>query len=74
MPSRSSVPAVGDRVRVLDAFLDEDCSRPVVGTVEDVCQRPDWSQTVAFVVMFEHDDPMLPPGGEFTGDRLAPTA
>jgi hypothetical protein len=34
--------------------------------------RPDWGGTTAFVVMFDHDEPMLPPGGEFTADRLTP--
>ena len=69
---RFSVPAIGDRVRMLGAFLDEDWTIPVVGTVQGVLVPPDSREPIMFVVRFEHDDPWLPPGGEFTADRLAP--
>jgi hypothetical protein len=52
---------VGDVVRVRDAGY--------VGTVHDVIGRPDWGE-LAYVVMFDHDDPGLPPGGEFTRHAL----
>ncbi len=61
---------VGTRVRVKDAYLDEELTRPVVGVIGDVFSRPDWNGADAYVVMFDHDDPRLPPGGEFTADRL----
>jgi hypothetical protein len=42
---------------------------PYSGTVEDVFERPDWGE-LAYVVMFDHDDPSLPPGGEFSAGML----
>ena len=68
----SSSLAVGDRVWLRGAYLDEACTLPVVGTVGDMFARPDWGGAIAHVVMFEHDVPGLPPGGAFTADRLAP--
>lgn len=62
--------AIGDKVQVKDAYLDEAMTRPVVGTVEDVFRRDDWGGRLAFVVMFDHSEPMMPPGGEFPADRL----
>lgn len=61
---------VGSRVRVKGAYLDEALTVPVVGTVKDVFPRPDWGGQDAFVVMFDHGDPGLPPGGEFPAHRL----
>lgn len=63
MTSRSSALTVGDRVQVIGAYLDERLTLPVLGEVSAMHGR-------VFVVMFEHTDPSLPPGGEFTGDRL----
>lgn len=63
--------AVGTRVTLRDAYLDEERSRPVTGTVEDVFRRDDWGGATAYVVMFDHREPMLPPGGEFPPARLA---
>ncbi|MEX2613027.1 MAG: hypothetical protein WD380_05575 [Gaiellaceae bacterium] len=45
-------------------------SEGYVGTVRDVIGRPDWGE-LAYVVMFDHDDPGLPPGGEFTRQALS---
>jgi len=59
---------IGDRVAIKDAYLDEALTTPVTGTVEDMYRRP----VMAYVVMFDHDKPRLPPGGEFTGNRLIP--
>jgi len=61
---------IGTRVKVKDAYLDEAMTRPVTGTVEDIYQRPDWRNAMAYVVMFDHDEPRMPPGGEFTADVL----
>jgi len=61
---------IGDRVRLRDAFLDDACRVPVVGTVEGVGVQHVPERQVVFVVMFEHDDPSRSPGGEFTADRL----
>lgn len=75
MTFRTSSLAVGDRVRLRDTFLDEECTRPVTGTIADVFSYPDYRHgTDVFVVMFDHDDPGLPPGGEFSANRLAPAA
>jgi hypothetical protein len=63
---------IGGRIRLKDAFLDEALTRPVIGTVEDVYRRPDWGNQVAYVVMFDHDEPRMPPGGEFTANLLVP--
>jgi hypothetical protein len=63
---------IGARVTLKDAYLDEAQTRPVTGTVEDMFRRPDWGNATAHVVMFDHDEPMMPPGGEFTADRLVP--
>jgi hypothetical protein len=49
-------------------YLDEACTRPVYGTVGDVYQGTDGF--MRFVVMFEHNEPMMPPGGEFVGQHL----
>jgi hypothetical protein len=61
----------GTRVRIRDTYLDEAMTEPLLGTIEDVFWRPDW-QAFAFVVMFDHGDDRLSPGGEFSGNRLAP--
>jgi hypothetical protein len=65
---------IGRRVRLKGAYLDEAETEPVVGTIEDVIElRPGTSvgaRGLAYVVMFDHNEPMLPPGGEFTADRL----
>ncbi len=42
----------------------------MTGTVKDVFPRPDWRGQDAFVVMFDHDDPGLPPRGVFPAHRL----
>jgi hypothetical protein len=65
---------VGMRVKLKDAYLDEAMTRPVTGTIKDMFPRPDWGGAIAHVVMFDHDDPTKPPGGEFTGDCLAALA
>ena len=62
-------PVRGSRVVLRDAFLDEAMTRPVIGIVEYVFHRSDW-EDAAFVVMFDHDDPLLPRGGEFSASRL----
>lgn len=62
---------VGTRVRVKDTYLDQGLTRPLVGTVKDVFSYPDYRNgTDVYVVMFDHDDPTLPPGGEFSRNRL----
>lgn len=55
---------VGNRVAIKNAYLDEACTMPVVGTVEGMSWRPDWQQ-YAYVVIFEHEGPG-PFGGEFS--------
>lgn len=61
---------VGTRVSVKGAYLDEALTRPVLGTVRDAFPRPDWGGLTAYAVMFEHDEPFFPPGGEFTAEML----
>jgi hypothetical protein len=66
---------IGDRVRLRDSYLDPEMTRPVTGVVCDVFDRPDWGerwgQTVAaHAVLFDHDDPGFPPGGEFSYGAL----
>lgn len=64
---------VGTRVLVRDAYLDEEMTKPVFGTIEDVFSSPEYySGQDVFVVMFEHDHPGLPPGGEFSSNMLVP--
>lgn len=65
---------LGTRVRLKDRYLDEAMARPVTGTIRDMFRRPDWGNAMAFVVMVDHDLPMLPPGGEFTADCLVARA
>jgi len=61
----------GTRVRVKDIYLDEGLTRPLVGTVADVFSHPDYRNGGdVYVVLFDHDEPALPPGGEFSVDRL----
>ncbi len=61
-------------MRLRDAYLDEAQTRPVTGTVKDAFLRDsflrDWRCVLVYCVMFDHGDPGLPPGGEFTADRL----
>lgn len=61
--------AIGTRVAIRDTYLDEALTRPLVGTIRDRLYRDDWG-AISFVVMFDHDNRMLPPGGEFQAHRL----
>jgi hypothetical protein len=69
---------IGTRVSVRGAFLDEAMTEPVTGTIEDVLANgyPDenghFDGLRRYVVMFDHTDPRLSPGGEFTAERLQP--
>ena len=62
---------IGTHVRLKDAYLDDELTKPVTGMVRGMFRRPDWGNEDALCVMFDHDDPMLPPGGEFSAGRLA---
>jgi hypothetical protein len=59
----------GTRVRLVDAYLDDQLTRPVIGTVEGIFYRPDWGED-AYVVVFDHDEPKAPPSGEFPARNL----
>jgi hypothetical protein len=67
---------LGRRVYVRDAYLDAGRTKPLAGTIEDVLERgyPDetgrFDGVPRFVVMFDHGDPRMPPGGEFSFNRL----
>jgi len=63
---------IGTRVRLKNAYLDDALTQPVTGTVRDIFPRPDWGNVMAYCVIFDHDEPMLPPGGEFSANRLVP--
>jgi len=63
---------IGTCVQLRDRFLDEAGTRPVVGRIEDVFVRPDWGGRLAYAVLFEHDDPRFPGGGEFGASWLRP--
>ncbi len=67
-------PSKGTRVRICGTYLDEALTQPLEGTVADVFPDPDRGGGLAYVVMFDHDDTRLPPGGEFSLDRLLPAA
>ncbi len=74
MSSPTSRFTVGTRVRLKDTYLDEALTQPVTGTVRDI-QHPDWNNpatypVTTYVVMFDHEDPSLPPGGEFSARTL----
>jgi hypothetical protein len=58
---------IGTAVRLKDAYYDEACTIPISGTVEDIL---DYGGLNRFVVMFNRDEPLLPPGGEFSVDQL----
>jgi hypothetical protein len=62
---------IGTPVLVKDTYVDEDCSIPLTGTVKDIL---DYDGFDHFVVMFDEAtlDAGMPPGGEFSFDRLAP--
>lgn len=59
----STTLAVGSRVRVKDTYLDEERTEPFVGTVRGKIGA-------FYIVIFDHTDRWLPPGGEFDPARL----
>jgi hypothetical protein len=59
----------GTRVRLVDAYLDDELTRPVIGTVDGIFFRPDWGED-AYVVVFDDDELKAPPTGEFPARSL----
>ena len=58
---------VGTQVRLKDTYLDQACTTPVTGEIKDTIF---YNGSLKYVVMFHHQNPSLPFGGEFTADQL----